>query len=134
MRSSLVLSFLFISSSAGVTPVVVCDVVLYLSRKKCDNLSCMVPSSIFSIPSFKALTAHSACPFKAGWYGNTLVCLTPFFERKFSNSALVKLGPLSLTMISGDHGLRRFLSTSLWWQLMLYFALCGHPSTWNVHQ
>ena len=134
VRSSLVLSFLFIGSSAGVTPVVVCDVVLYLSRKKCDNLSCMVPSSIFSIPSFKALTAHSTCPFKAGWYGNTLVCLTPFFERKFSNSALVKLGPLSLTMVLGDHGLRRFLSTSLWWQLMLYFALCGHPSTWNVHQ
>ena len=91
MRSSLVLSFLFISSSTGVTLVVVCSVVLYLS-KKCDNLSCMVPFSIFSIPSLKALTACPACPFEAGWYGDTLVC--------FSNSALVKLGQLSLTMVS----------------------------------
>lgn len=82
-------SFLFISSSAGGTPVVMCGVVLYLSRKR-DNLSCMVPSSIFSTPSLKALTARSAWPFEAGWYGETLVCLTPFFERKFSNSALVK--------------------------------------------
>ena len=70
MRSSLVLSFLFISSSAGVTPVVVWGVVLYLSRKR-DNLSCMVPSSIFSIPSLKALTTCSACPFEASWYGNS---------------------------------------------------------------
>ena len=80
--------------------MVVCGVVLYLSSKR-DNLSCMVPSSIFSTPSLKALTARSAWPFEAGWYGETLVCLTPFFERKFSNSALVKLGPLSLTMVSG---------------------------------
>jgi len=34
----------------------------------------------------------------------------------------------------GDHGSRRFLSTSLWWRLMLYFTLCRHPSTWNVHR
>ena len=100
MRSSLVLSFLFISSSACVTPVVVSGVVLYLSRKH-DNLSRKVPSSIFSIPSLKAVTARSACPFKAGWNGDTLVRLTPFLERKFSDSALVKLGPLALTMVSG---------------------------------
>ena len=61
----------------------------------------MNPSSIFSIPSLKALTACSACPFEAGCYGDTLVYLMPFFERKFSNSTLVKLGPLLLTMVSG---------------------------------
>ena len=46
-------------------------------------------------------TIRSAAPLLAGWYGATLMCLTPFFLRKTSNSSLLNCGPLSLTICTG---------------------------------
>ena len=55
----------------------------------------------FFIPDLNVCTARSARPFEAGWYGAVQVWRIPFDFKNSSNSALVKLVPLSVTSVSG---------------------------------
>mgnify|MGYP000146866227 CR=1 FL=1 len=88
-----------IKSLEGVSPVVVCGVVRYLNKTLISLVS-KPPSECLS-PSFTMLTAFSARPFDAGWYGATVMCLTSFCSIKASNSLLVKYVLLSDTTVSG---------------------------------
>lgn len=49
----------------------------------------------------KLLTAFSTALFLAGWYGADVICLIPFFVKKFLNSDDTSCGPLSDTFASG---------------------------------
>ena len=55
----------------------------------------------FLHPSFESLYCSSTNPLVAGWYGTDITCSTPFWRKKFLNSQLIKVGPLSDTTLSG---------------------------------
>ena len=80
--------------------------------------------------------------FDSGWYGNTAVCLILFLVRKSSNSALVNLGPLLLTMLSGRPCVTKIsisllLDCIMWTSIHLKYASISPRSTcdlcWVLH-
>ena len=60
------------------------------------------PKNLLVTSSFQPITALSANPFEAGWYGGVLTCLTPLLLRNSANSLLVNVVALSETITSGN--------------------------------
>ena len=84
---SLVVNFLFMSSSAGNIPVVVCGVVQY-----CRQIwhMCFSPACVFFKDSLTDCTALSVWPFIAGWFVDKVICFIPLLVMNSSKSTLVK--------------------------------------------
>ena len=80
-------------------PVVEWGVFLYWNSN-CASVSERGPSFIFFRPSLRILTARSAKPFDAGWYGDTKMWRIPFERQNPANSEDENWGPLSNTIVS----------------------------------
>ena len=113
--SSFVLRFRPMRSTAGASPVSVCSVVLYASKK----FASFQERVFFSVSAVQraclnVCTKRSALPFVAGWYGADHMCLMPLFLRNVLNSSDVNWEPLSLTSCSGNLCVANsFLSSSI---------------------
>lgn len=99
-RSSWFLILQFISSSAGIGPIVAWGADQCLNRSLDNNVSTL-PSPIFLIPSVNTCTARSAQLFEDRCYGGVVTCLMPSFISKCLNSALTRLGLLPLIQTAG---------------------------------
>ena len=103
-KFSLILSCRFMSNSAGLSPVVPWGVFLYLNRKSAmlcfSECSLLLSRTCLVNFSLNNLTALSAAPFDAGWYGATLIYLMPFYIINSLNSWAMNCGPLSDTNCS----------------------------------
>lgn len=76
-RMNLVRSWHFRKSSAGLPPITVCGVHLYI-KKKFASQCCSVTVLQDSSPRTTSVcTVLSAAPLEAGWYAGTSVCLIP---------------------------------------------------------
>ena len=99
--------------------------VIYIIKAKRIKTSC-----------FNALFALRLCPFITLFFQpnvKSYLCKSPSTFHESSHAARVCSKANNCQSLEG-HGSRRFPLTSLLWQLMLYFALCGPPSIWNEHQ
>lgn len=99
---SLVHSSPSISSLAGVSPVVVCGVFLYVKRK----FARLLFSEVWSIfearkDCLRVFNSFSASPFVRGWYGAKVVCLIPLYCMTWRKHSERNWGSLSETSWSG---------------------------------
>lgn len=102
----------FINISAGVNPVIKCEVVRSPSKRG-HNLVCQFPCLIRCKFCLITCTCLSTCPFEYGWCGGVKIYLMPFFYVNCWTSWDLNALPLSEMKTSGKPWVEKNSRSSL---------------------